>query len=345
MPSKKPFFSKANLKRVKETVFGLIPFEVKLKPIKEDVDIFQVNGIGFLEDFIVYSRIPAKHWHNASPGQRQITTANPIVMQNLMYGMMSGTSISTGGTTNSILGGTIYISTGNSSMIATDASLFNNVPTIGIASEISNPEEPQLNELIAVPEATQAIEAGVLPEHALITPKAVVGELQRMPTPFNLLDMEKKIKLYRSLGGLVRNGGNGGITNTIKDVAIRLEARLKYRNNKEIRSFFDQFQNTNDDRVQELLEKYAHLRIGPADDFIPEMPDDALEIMTEYAKFTHKVTEKKPVFYLIAKAEDFKRKSEVRGKRDPILLVQSPFGFYWQILGAWDEEMRLLEEI
>ena len=32
-------------------------------------------------------------------------------------------------------------------------------------------------------------------------------------------------------------------------------------------------------------------------------------------------------------------------KRDPILLAQSPFGFYWQILGAWDKEMLLLGEL
>ena len=32
-------------------------------------------------------------------------------------------------------------------------------------------------------------------------------------------------------------------------------------------------------------------------------------------------------------------------QRDPILLVQSPFGFYWQILGAWDKEMLILSEL
>ena len=30
---------------------------------------------------------------------------------------------------------------------------------------------------------------------------------------------------------------------------------------------------------------------------------------------------------------------------NPILLVQSPFGIYWQILGAWDKELVLLEEL
>ena len=51
---------------------------------------------------------------------------------------------------------------------------------------------------------------------------------------------------------------------------------------------------------------------------------------------------KKPVFYVIAEPDKFRKAYE---KRDPILLVQSPFGFYWQILGAWDKEMILLSEL
>ena len=57
------------------------------------------------------------------------------------------------------------------------------------------------------------------------------------------------------------------------------------------------------------------------------------------------MSERKPIFYLIAEAKDFKQKKEMRQKRDPILLVQAPFGFYWQILGAWGPELRFLEEL
>ena len=45
---------------------------------------------------------------------------------------------------------------------------------------------------------------------------------------------------------------------------------------------------------------------------------------------------------IIAQEKDFKSKVE---KNDPMLLVQSPVGFFWQILGAWDEEMLLLSEL
>ena len=47
-------------------------------------------------------------------------------------------------------------------------------------------------------------------------------------------------------------------------------------------------------------------------------------------------------FYSIAEKEMF---NDEYKRNDPILLVQSPFGIYWQILGAWDKELVLLEEL
>ncbi len=79
-----------------------------------------------------------------------------------------------------------------------------------------------------------------------------------------------------------------------------------------------------------------------SDIFVPEFPDDAIKIMKSYTDKMALICNKKPVFYVIAEEKDFQKKYE---KRDPILLVQSPFGFYWQILGAWDKEMLLLSEL
>jgi dipeptidase len=69
---------------------------------------------------------------------------------------------------------------------------------------------------------------------------------------------------------------------------------------------------------------------------------DAIKIMTEYTEKMEKLFDKKSVFYVLAEPQDFSDKDE---RLDPILLVQSPFGFYYQILGAWDKEMLLLSEL
>jgi hypothetical protein len=118
----------------------------------------------------------------------------------------------------------------------------------------------------------------------------------------------------------------------------RLENRKKYEKYKD---FFSTFQNTSRASIQNLLNKYD-LAFKPSDIFIPEFPDIAIKIMKEYENQTISLCGKKPIFYVIAESKDFKDKYD---KRDPILLVQSPFGLYYQILGAWDKEMLLLTEL
>ena len=76
--------------------------------------------------------------------------------------------------------------------------------------------------------------------------------------------------------------------------------------------------------------------------FIPTFPTEAIEIMDKYEKKVNELCNKRPVFYVIAENEMFKKEFQ---RNDPILLVQSPFGVYWQILGAWDKEILLLEEL
>ena len=91
----------------------------------------------------------------------------------------------------------------------------------------------------------------------------------------------------------------------------------------------------------DLLKKYELVHRS-ADLFIPEFPDIAIKIMKEYEGKCVTITKKKPVFYVIATEDSFKKQIK---RRDPILLVQSPFGFFWQILGGWDKAMMLLSEL
>lgn len=318
------FFSMSTLGRISGKMKALIPVDVSIRKASESFEVFTVNGVGFLEDFVVYSKIPAKYWHNASPGLRKPTVVSGDMFNTMLYGVAGATGTSTNGASISN-----YLSVEAAS---------NFIITVNNA-DIMEATPSQL------PEALESIDGGVLPERSLITPKQAFHELGRVQTMFSLLDIEKKIAMFKTMTALIRRENAGGIKATLDDIHVRLNARLKYRNDKAVRAFFDQFQNTTDALIENLLEKYDHLRIGPADDFIPEMPDDAMEHMLNYAKWTHKVTGAKPVFYLIAGVDDFKRQACDRHGRDPILLVQSPFGFYWQILGAWDEEMRHVQEL
>ena len=173
------------------------------------------------------------------------------------------------------------------------------------------------------------------PQKIRIKPIDVLEELEKMPTPFscNMID-EKLLVLEDKKKLIVQDYAK----REVKGLIERLKNRKKY---EEFRSFFERFQNTDDEAIEKLLQKYD-LVMKSSDIFIPEFPDDAIAIMKEYTEQCEKLCGLKPVFYVIAEPDKFRKAFE---QRDPILLVQSPFGFFWQILGAWDKEMILLGEL
>jgi hypothetical protein len=169
-----------------------------------------------------------------------------------------------------------------------------------------------------------------------IKPIDALLELETVPTPFSLAGIVEKIEMLKHKEALITQKY---AKREVSALMERLENRKKYTKYKE---FFEGFQNTTDEKIDVLLKKYDHLTMNTSDIFIPEFPDEAIDIMVKYTDHMKKICDKKPVFYVIAPKDLFKK---VDGKRDPILLVQSPFGFFWQILGAWDEEMLILGEL
>lgn len=172
-------------------------------------------------------------------------------------------------------------------------------------------------------------------ERKSATPVSVLSELECVPTPFTLVDLDEKISLFNSKSKVT---SQRYAKSQIEGFTKRLKNRKKYTEHKD---FFERFKNTTDESIDALLKKYK-LEINTSDIFVPSFPKEAIQVMEEYTEQTKKVSGEEPVFYVIAEEKDFTKKRE---KLDPILLVQSPFGFYWQILGAWDKEMLLLSEL
>lgn len=173
------------------------------------------------------------------------------------------------------------------------------------------------------------------PTKIAIKPIDVLDQLETVPTPWTLSNLQDKIDVLNYKKDLiVQSYAKREVVALIE----RLENRKKWENHK---AFFNEFQNTTDEKIEKLLDKYD-LVMQTSDLFVPEFPDDAIAVMKAYTEEMDKICGKKPVFYVIAEPDKFRKAYE---KRDPILLVQSPFGFYWQILGAWDKEMLLLSEL
>lgn len=173
------------------------------------------------------------------------------------------------------------------------------------------------------------------PQKIRIKPIEVLEELEKIPKPWDLNNLDDKISVLEYKRDLITQ-------KYAKREVVALIERLQNRKQwDKFSKYFNQFENTTDEKIGALLEKYD-LEMRTSDIFIPEFPDDAIKVMKSYTDQLKKLCGKKPVFYVIAEPDKFKKAYD---KRDPILLVQSPFGFYWQILGAWDKEMLLLHEL
>jgi len=179
------------------------------------------------------------------------------------------------------------------------------------------------------------VDADKKPKKIAVKPIDVVNELETIPTPWTLSNLQDKIEILEYKRDLITQKYS---KREVEAMIERLENRKKW---DKFRKFFDGYQNTTDEKIDVLLDKYD-LVMKTSDLFVPEFPDIAIQTMKSYSDHMMKLCKKKPVFYVIAEPDKFRKAYE---KRDPILLVQSPFGFYWQILGAWDKEMMLLSEL
>jgi hypothetical protein len=147
-------------------------------------------------------------------------------------------------------------------------------------------------------------------------------------------DFKTKLTMINGADYDMRNG-----VEEISSILARLQNRLKYEDHNK---FYDQYAYTSTTKISELIKKHDYLKMGKIEQFIADLPREAIKEMKAYTKETKKLCDKKPLFYIIADKKDFHKTDE---RRDPILLAQSPFGHFWQILGAWDEEMLFLEEL
>ncbi|MDD5542842.1 MAG: hypothetical protein PHX83_06675 [Acidobacteriia bacterium] len=126
----------------------------------------------------------------------------------------------------------------------------------------------------------------------------------------------------------------------ISQAIVMLEARKKYPSLAECIPW----KTTTQERIDELCEKYK-VDFRSLDDFIPELPSEAVTEVEAFVKImdvalADKPELKSPKLFVIAPTKMFKTR-----KGDPILLAASPFGEFYYVLCAWDKEVRFVGEL
>ena len=177
-----------------------------------------------------------------------------------------------------------------------------------------------------------------------VKPIDVLKDLEKRPSNWSLEGLSDKILMMEEKIELITQKyskeESEGLLLCLKN-RRKFDRKCKAAGGRTYREYFSQFDETDEIKIDVLLKKYS-LVMKPADIFIPEFPADATKTMSVVTKITMELCKKKPRLFVIANKDQFR---DADGKRDPILLAQSPFGFYYYILGAWDKEMLYLPEL
>jgi len=165
-------------------------------------------------------------------------------------------------------------------------------------------------------------------------------QIECIQDKLDFLGKEKKPKKSRWDEPMAEYGGVKYGRKELESIKERLENRMRIG---EFKTIIDKYPHTTSELMNEVVNKDSNLRCERADTFIPDFPKDAINAMKEYNCICKELCNKTAIFYVIAQSKDFQ---QVSNRRDPILLAQSPFGFFWQILGAWDaQDMKYLGDL
>lgn len=173
-------------------------------------------------------------------------------------------------------------------------------------------------------------------ERIVAKPKDVLSELYCRDEDFklDLTNLKSKLKDMEKRRVFMKEELNQSTEE--EDHAIEwLKSRMRYVKLKERFNW----PVTNDVKIGELCKKYK-VQTASVGVYKRCIPAEAIDAMEEYVKLYKKVADVQPL--------DIKLIVDVGGpeqKKDPIIYAASPFGNYYYVLGAWDEEVAILDEL
>lgn len=166
-------------------------------------------------------------------------------------------------------------------------------------------------------------------------PVQVVGEIIAKKPEIQTGGLKDQIKIVEArLKVLKKYGGN----TSDETLALQfLKARQKYTKTEKL---FSEWPITTDEMIQELVKKYK-VQFVNFYSYSKSLPIQATEQLEKFGAAWEKVVDDdtKPDLRMIT---DYKGTEH---KKDPILLAASPFGAWWHILGAWDEEVKIVDDL
>jgi hypothetical protein len=165
-------------------------------------------------------------------------------------------------------------------------------------------------------------------------PVEVFKEIIAETPVMNVNNLDEQIKLVTRRKKMLEELGTNS-DDEIQALAF-LQARKK---GLKVKTNFH-WASTNLTMIAELVKKYKVAMTDFAA-YSKNIPMEAIDELEKYLKEYSKVSNDKPVLKLII--DSTPQSKEI--KKDPILLASSPFGRYFYILGAWDKEVAIVDDL
>lgn len=165
-------------------------------------------------------------------------------------------------------------------------------------------------------------------------PVDVFKEILMEEPKMNLVDLDKQIKMVQRRKEVLEDhlGQNDHSQET--EVLGYLRAR------KFLSKFGKEFKwpATDQKLIETLCSKYKVMKVSMGA-YYRNLPMEAIDELEKFSEAFSKVSKAKPLFELIV---DSGGKEQ---KKDPILLARSPFGRWYYVLGAWDKEVEIVDDL
>lgn len=150
----------------------------------------------------------------------------------------------------------------------------------------------------------------------------------------NLNNLDGQIKLVKERMKVLTQHTRGVDLKHEKIAINYLKARKKYLKYK------DEFKwaITNQDMIDKLCKKYKVKKVS-FNAYYRNIPKEGVDEIKKFGEAFQNVSNNDPVFELII--DDNGKET----RKDPILLALSPFGNWYYILGAWDKEVEIVDDL
>ena len=172
----------------------------------------------------------------------------------------------------------------------------------------------------------------------LVEPKEVFDEIKKETPEISFTNLDEKIKVVTERIEILKEHIGEGQLGDEHRTLFYLKNRQKYLKTQKKNPL--DWAMTTQDAIDDLCKTYK-LRVVPLKQYYTLVPKEGVAEMKRYTEAYKAITGDLPIFELVMKDIPEQKKKD----RDPILVANSPLGNFLFIIGVWDDEVEIVDQI